>query len=181
MRVIAGYLGGRKLVPAHGSDLRPATDRIKETIFNVLQNRLSLEGADVLDLFAGTGSLGIEAISRGAGHATFVDTSEKSLRLLKSNLSRLQCQNLSTVMKADAFAFIERAGGQYNLIFADPPYAFDDTPSIPPRVLANNLLKNGGFLIIEHLKQTPMVDSREIALVLQKEFGQTVVSFFSPP
>lgn len=179
MRVVAGFLGGRRLVSARATDLRPATDRIKETIFNILQNRLPLAGTEILDLFAGTGSLGIEAISRGAAHATFVDISEKSLRVLRSNLAHLHCEEQCTVVKAEAFAFMDRNDGQFNLIFADPPYAFEETPAIPQRIVAADLLKMGGFLIIEHSRKTPMVGSPEIPLLLQKEFGQTVVSFFS--
>lgn len=174
MRVIAGQFGGRKLTPAHNVELRPATDRIKESIFNVLQNKLSLNDAEVLDLFAGTGSLGIEALSRGAKHATFVDTSEKSLQILRSNLVLLGCEPQSTVIKTDAFSFIKRSEGQFNLIFADPPYALADTPEIPSRIFSGNLLKNKGFLIIEHSKRTQMPGS-----ALQKEFGQTIVSFFT--
>ena len=179
MRVIAGQFRGRKLVSARDSDIRPATDRVKETIFNILQNKLSLGSALVLDLFAGTGSLGIEAISRGAAHADFVDTTEKSLRLLRDNIAHLRCESLCTVIKADAMRFIETTEKQFDLIFADPPYAFEETTFIPERIFERNLLKKKGFVIIEYSKSTEFPESRRYQVVERKEFGQTSVSFFS--
>ena len=179
MRVIAGQFKGRKLLSARNSDIRPATDSVKETIFNVLQNRILFDGIVVLDLFAGTGSLGIEAISRGAAHSYFVDTEEKSLGLVRDNIGQLRCEPVCTVVKADAMEFMETADKQFDLIFADPPYAFKDTAMIPEIIFRKNLLKKKGFLIIEHLKSTKFPDSPQYQLAVRKEFGQTEVSFFS--
>lgn len=179
MRVIAGQFRGRNLVSARGPDIRPATDRVKESIFNVLQNRLSLEGALVLDLFAGTGSLGIETISRGAAHADFVDTTEASLRLLRANIARLSCQSLCTVIEVDAMRFIETTEKRFDLIFADPPYAFEGTRFIPEKIFDRRLLEKEGFLIIEHQKSTEFPESLRYRAAVRKEFGQTLVSFFS--
>lgn len=179
MRVIAGQFRGRKLVSVRTGHIRPAADRVKETIFNVVQNKISLDGIDVLDLFAGTGSLGIEAISRGAGHATFVDSSDQSLRILRSNVALLKCEGQSTVVKADAMESIENIDGEFDLIFADPPYVFENTGEIPKRVFSKELLKKKGFLIIEHTDATDFPESTLYRLVLRKEFGQTIVSFFS--
>lgn len=182
MRVIAGQFRGRKLVPPGGTrstNIRPATDRVKETIFNILQNKLSFDSIHVLDLFAGTGSLGIEAISRSADHATFVDASEQSLRILRSNLSLLKCEHQCTVIKADAMKFVEKTDEQFDLIFADPPYAFNHTADIPKKVFARELLKKKGFLIIEHTKAADFPESTSYRLFLRKEFGQTIVSFFT--
>jgi len=179
MRVIAGKFKGRKLASAKDSDIRPATDRVKETVFNTLQNKFSFEDAAVLDVFAGTGSLGIEAMSRGAAHVDFVDSAEQALHLLRDNIARLQCESLCTVIKADAIGFIETTAKQFDLIFADPPYAFPGTASIPEKIFGRNLLKKKGLLIIEHSKSTDFPESSPYQLEARKEFGQTIVSFFS--
>lgn len=179
MRIVAGQFGGRKLISARGIKIRPAADRVKETIFNVLQNKLSLKDARVLDLFAGTGSLGIEALSRGAFHATFVDVSETSLQLLRSNISLLRCEDTSTVVKADAMKFIEKIDTPFDLIYGDPPYAYQRTAIIPKRIFERNLLKKKGVLIIEHTKTLEFSEASHYQLAVRKEFGQTVVSFFT--
>jgi 16S rRNA (guanine966-N2)-methyltransferase len=179
MRVVAGQFRGRKLASAHSANIRPATDRVKEAIFNILQNKISLDGINVLDLFAGTGSLGIEAMSRGAAHGTFVDTSIQSLRILRSNISALGCEDRCTVLKTDAMRFIEQTAERFELIFADPPYAFRQTREIPNRVFSRELLKKKGFLIIEHNEAADFPESSLFRLLLIRKFGQTTVSFFS--
>jgi len=179
MRVIAGQFRGRNLVSVKGSNIRPAADRVKETIFNILQNRLSLEGALVLDLFAGTGSLGLETISRGAAHAVFVDATETSLRLLRANIGRLRCESLCSVIDLDAMRFIETTDKRFDLIFADPPYAFESTTTIPEIIFRRNLLEKKGILIIEHSKSTEIPESPRYQTDVRKQFGRTVVSFFS--
>lgn len=181
MRVIAGRYGGRRLASARKVDVRPATDRVRETIFNILQNRLSLRGATVLDVFAGTGSLGIEAISRGATNAVFVDNSERALKLLRLNISQLGCDEACTVVKADALHFVERCQEQFDLIFVDPPYAYEATTQFPELIFSRHLLKKNGFLIIEHSRKTSFAESSLFRRVLSREFGQTVVSFFAHP
>lgn len=178
MRVIAGKFRGRKFVPIDVSSIRPAADRVKGTIFNILQNKLALDGIDVLDLFAGTGSLGIEAISRGAKHVTFVDNAEQSLRVLRANIASLHCEQQCTLVYDDALGFIGKAGGQFALIFADPPYAFAHTDELPQRIFSRQLLKKEGFLIIEHTERTIFPESSLYRLVKKKQFGQTIVSFF---
>lgn len=181
MRVIAGLFRGRKLLPARATDIRPVTDRVKESIFNILQARLPLEAISVLDLFAGTGALGIEALSRGAAHATFVDRSAQSLKMLRFNIVALGCEARCLVIKADAMRFIEKTQDQFDLIFADPPYAYKLTAGIPHKIFSRELLKKKGFLIIEHSAATEFPDSPLCRRLVRKKFGQTNVSFFSHP
>lgn len=178
MRVIAGIFKGHQLKSARHIDIRPATDRVKETIFNVLQTRLQLKGSKVLDLFSGTGSLAIEALSRGAAFATIVDNSRASIELVKSNIEKLKLSDKSRIIQADAFKFISKAEGTYDLIFADPPYVYEFTTSIPEIVFTNNLLNTGGFLIIEHTKKMIFENSDNYIQSIKKDFGNTVVSFF---
>jgi 16S rRNA (guanine966-N2)-methyltransferase len=179
MRVIAGKYKGRKLKAASKLEIRPATDRVKETIFNVLQHKLNLEQIRVLDLFAGTGSLGIEAVSRGAEHVTFVDFSKESISLIKSNLENLKCSEVCELIKADGLKFIERCDEKFDLIFADPPYAYELTNRIPQIIFEKGLLKEFGFLIIEHSKNYHFDLSEYYIPAIKKEFGNTVVTFFT--
>jgi 16S rRNA (guanine966-N2)-methyltransferase len=181
MRVIAGKFGGRKFAPAGASHIRPAADRVKGTIFNILQNRLAMRGIHVLDLYAGTGSLGIEAISRGATSVTFVDDSQESLSIIQTNIALFKCEPQCTIVNADAMEFILNSKEQYELIFADPPYAYEQTSDIPQRVFSANLLKKEGFLIIEHQEKKSFPESTQYRLIVKKEFGQTSVSFFAYP
>jgi len=181
MRVIAGQYRGRKLLPARATDIRPVTDRVKESIFNILQARLPLEAIFVLDLFAGTGALGIEALSRGAAHATFVDSSAQSLKILATNIAALGCESRCSVIKADAMRFVEKTHERFDLIFADPPYAYPLTAEMPRRIFSRELLKNKGFLIIEHSAATEFPESPLYRQLMRKGFGQTKVSFFSHP
>lgn len=178
MRVISGIFKGHQLKSARQLDIRPATDRVKETIFNVLQTRLKLEGAQILDLYAGTGSLAIEALSRGAAFATIVDNSRASIGLINLNIDKLKLSDKSSIIQTDAYKFISKTGDKYDLIFADPPYVYEFTNSIPEKVFTNNLLNSGGFLIIEHTKKMIFENSDKYIQSIKKDFGNTVVSFF---
>lgn len=121
MRVIAGFARGKKLQPVPGLDTRPTTDRVKENMFNIVQNQL--RDAQVLDLFAGTGQLGIEAASRGAAHVDFVEQSRAAAQVLRKNLVQARAEQMSTVHLCSASQFITKCSkNQYDIIFLDPPY-----------------------------------------------------------
>lgn len=121
MRVISGSARGCKLQPVPGMDTRPTTDRVKESVFNIIQNEI--RGARVLDLFAGTGQLGIEALSRGAASCDFVDSGRQALGVIRKNIQAARVEDRSRVHSGAAEAFLSRcAGGRYDLIFLDPPY-----------------------------------------------------------
>lgn len=178
MRIIAGKYKGRLLQIPRDEDVRPATGRVKGTIFNMLQNRLNLIGAEVLDLFAGTGSLGFEALSRGAAGVTFVETTVSVLKTLEKNADALGCTDDCDFLRSSAEDFLLHSRGRFDLIFADPPYAYTETALLPISIFQRDLLKPEGFLIIEHTKQTSFTVSE---LYLQSErriFGSTIVSFF---
>lgn len=178
MRVISGYLKNRQLKSAHKLNIRPATDRVKETIFNVLQTRLDLEGVKVLDLFAGTGSLGIEAISRAALKVIFVDNSPKVCKLIKENIKNLEIEQSSEIICTDAIKFIEHTSEKFDLIFADPPYEYTHLQEIPTKIFFNNILEPKGYLIIEHSRKTTFEPTNLYKIAVQKEFGNTIVTFF---
>ena len=181
MRIITGKYKGRLLDSLRDNSVRPATDRVKGTIFNMLQNRLSLLDTHVLDLFAGIGSLGFEALSRGAADVVFVDENRHVLDTIHSNAQRLGCEECCYVLQTDALMFIGQSNDQFDLIFADPPYVYTETSKLPYLIFQRKLLKSEGFLIIEHDKRTIFEPSELYRLAVQKEFGNTRISFFVHP
>jgi 16S rRNA (guanine(966)-N(2))-methyltransferase RsmD len=162
------------------NSVRPATDRVKGTIFNVLQSRLRLNGAHVLDLFAGSGSLGFEALSRGAATVVFVDDRRAVLDMIERNGEELGCIDSCILIQSDAEMFIDRTNEKFDLIFADPPYAYEAISALPSKILQRQLLTNEGFLIIEHAKRTIFLPSAKYRIAVEKEFGNTRLSFFQP-
>src|SRR3954454_2222592 len=122
VRVVSGSARGRRLATPEGTDTRPTTDRVKEATFNALGSLDAVAGAEVLDLFAGSGALGIEALSRGAAAATFVDQAPVARRALAANLDRVGLADRATVVGADATTFAPRASSAPDLVLADPPY-----------------------------------------------------------
>ena len=120
MRIIAGSARGRKLFSPEGTDVRPTTDRVKEALFSIIQ--FEVPGARVLDLFAGTGQLGLEALSRGAAEAVFVDDSPRSLATVKKNAALCGFGDRARFVSGDAFAYLARGEGPFDIVFLDPPY-----------------------------------------------------------
>lgn len=172
VRIISGTLRGNRLTNFTGNDVRPTSDRIKEWIFNVLGN---IEGAIVLDLFAGTGNLGIEAISRGAESATFVDSSSGSLQLLKKNIALMKIENRVKIRRKDSVKYIgQQNKGEFDLIFADPPYSYSESSSLTLGVM-NILPKNGSFIYETSMKvsQTLPIEPGRV-----KKFGETVINIY---
>ena len=129
LRVVAGSAGGRRLEAPEGDSTRPTTDRVREAMFNSLYSMDAIEGARVLDLFAGSGALGIEALSRGAESATFVESDRRVRRVIENNLEALGFGDCSTLVSADGVAYLGRAH-PYDLLLLDPPYAFDSWPEL---------------------------------------------------
>lgn len=178
MRVIAGSAKGRKLQSVPGETTRPITDRVKTALFDTLG--ADIVGCRFLDLFAGTGSVGIEALSRGAAAAVFVEISRNALRTISENLRRTGLGERAGVVRSDAFAFLERAGLEsFDLIYVAPPQyerlwvravlAIDEHPS---------LLSDGGQVIVQiHPKEQEPLDLRNLRLEDQRRYGSTVLLF----
>jgi 16S rRNA (guanine966-N2)-methyltransferase len=178
MRVITGRYKGRIIKTAKDLSVRPATDRVKQTVFNVLMNRLELHGARVLDLFAGSGSLGIEALSRGAEHVTFVDVSEGATDCIELNVRILDCEAQTEILEMDGMNYLSRSRASFDVIFADPPYNFQQTTEIPDLVFRQKLLKPHGYLLIEHATDVRFETTTLYQVALEKKFGRTMVTFF---
>ena len=146
MRVITGTARGRVLETLPGEDVRPTTDRVKEAMFSIIQ--FELEGRRVLDLFAGSGQLGIEALSRGAASATFVDSSKDSIRCVKSNILKTGFKSESVVVQADSLTFIRTCRETFDIAFLDPPYSKGILQTALP--FAAQRMNAGGVIICEH-------------------------------
>ena len=153
MRIISGTYGGRRLSPPKNITARPTTDFAKESLFNLLNNRMDFEGIDVLDLFAGTGGIGIECVSRGAREVTAVEIEHTQQNWIINCCKQLGIRNLS-VIRGDVFKFLSACRTKYDFIFADPPYALEALPTLPDVILNQAILKEDGWLVIEHGKDT---------------------------
>ena len=130
VRVVGGVLGGRRLEAPTGDAVRPTSDRAREAVFNMLFGLGLPEGASVLDLFAGSGALGIEALSRGATHATFVDSDAAAYQAITANLTALGVTDQAAVVRSDVTGFLAGQHNPVDLAFADPPYEFDGWPEL---------------------------------------------------
>ena len=180
MRVIAGRLGGRRLRPPPEAGVRPTSDRVREALFAQLG---ALEDAHVLDLYAGTGALGIEALSRGASAAVFVERSPASLAVLQDNLGHLGLEAQSRIVRGDALAVVRRLGRsaeRFDLVLADPPYAFEVGPELLTLLLAARIVAPGGTVVIESSRRHPLRPVVGWRVVSDRRYGDTVVTRLTP-
>lgn len=170
MRVVAGHLRGRRLTAPPGRGTRPTSDRVREAVFSILG---PLGGVRVLDLFAGSGALGIEALSRGARHATFVDRDARAIAVIGRNLAALELDSAS-VHRRDALTFLEAAPGPWDLIFCDPPY--DDAPhwaeSLSRALPA--VLSDDARIVTESASRSPL--NLGVPLEFDRVYGDTRIA-----
>ena len=156
MRVISGTARGRRLRELPGMDTRPTTDKVKESLFNIIQ--FDIEGRRVLDLFGGTGQLGIEALSRGAMHCTFVDSSRQAVSVINENVRTVGFAPCSTVRQGDALAFVAACKEKYDLIFLDPPYQTQLLENCVEAVVKFDILSEHGIMICESALEKQLPD-----------------------
>lgn len=172
MRVISGVARGAKLKTVSGTELvRPTTDKVKGAIFNMIQ--FSVPGAVVLDLFCGSGALGIEALSRGAEFTTFVDLSPKSLSVTEENLLHTRLREKAEIKRSDWESFLKETSKKYSLILADPPYAMDMLSQLLDR--CSKLMIPGGYLVFECDRRKEAVFHPSFSLYRHNCYGSTAV------
>ena len=147
MRVITGKARGVQLKTPDGLKTRPTTDRVKEALFSIIH--FDLPGAEVLDLFGGTGQLGIEAISRGAKRAVFVDSGDAACKLIRENLKRARMEQEGRVVRSDYLEYLGKCREQYDIIFLDPPYAEVFLENALKRITEIDILRSGGIIVAE--------------------------------
>ena len=155
MRVISGTARGRRLKELPGMDTRPTTDKVKESLFNIIQ--FDIEGRRVLDLFGGTGQLGIEALSRGASRCTFVDMNRQAAAIIRENVTAVGFADQAMVQQGDAMAFLSGCREKYDLIFLDPPYQTQLLENCVQAVVKFDILSEHGIMVCESAveKQLP--------------------------
>lgn len=178
LRIIAGELRGRRLRSHERPGLRPTTDRVRESVFSMLGSRLDFEGIEVLDLFAGTGALGIEAISRGASRCTLVEGDRGTARLIQDNLRELGIADRATVVAGDAVKFLSAVEATYDLIVADPPYAATVFDRLVHEIFTRGLLRRSGLFVLEHSSAMQPRAAPGAAIVATRGFGDTAVTIF---
>ena len=177
MRVIAGTAKGLRLATPKAENIRPVLDQVKEAIFNILFDVTDLK---VLDLFAGTGAIGIEALSRGAAFAEFVDDSREALKLIGTNLQKCGFETKAEVLKMKAAMAIKRlesSGKTFDLVFVDPPYEGRYIKKTLLRLAKSALIHSDSIIITEHHPKEPIGEIEGLILTDERKYGQTLVSF----
>ena len=183
MRVIGGAAKGRRLLAPKGEAVRPTADRVKESLFNILPGDFS--GMKVLDLFAGTGNLSIEALSRGADHAVLIAASERSVAVIREDLRRLSLAPRAEVWTAPvgrSLRILARRQESFDIIFLDPPYDQGLANRSVAVIAQGNLLKKSGTIVVEHsARETLQQRYDSLKLHDERRYGDTLLSFYKHP
>ena len=177
MRVIAGSAKGRRLIGPKSDRIRPALDKVKEAIFNILGD---IDHLRVLDLFAGTGSIGIEALSRGAGHVVLADSGPEALQIIRKNLEICRFSNKASILKVRLPADISRIAKKqapFDLIFVDPPYDRNLVGPTLRKIAEEKILAPRGTAVVEHSPREEIREECGLVLTDQRRYGQTRISF----
>lgn len=173
MRIVAGKYKGRTLCEFNGNKIRPTADKVRESIFNIMQTKVY--GSNFLDLFAGTGAMGIEALSRGANSVTFNDLSKESLALIKKNIEKLKVCEQYKLTSVDASTFVKNCTDKFDIVFIDPPYDSDKKGQCLNGVI--NVLKEDGTVIFEDEKEW-CEDVNGLVLYDRRKYGRVHLAFF---
>ncbi len=176
MRVIAGNCKGRRLFSPHWPGLRPTSDRLRGTLFDVLGDRI--EGVRLLDGCAGTGAVGIEALSRGAAHVVFVERDARAVALIRRNVSHCELEDRSTIRRGELPRALQRDTAPYDLILLDPPYGAPDIDAILSA--AATRVAPGGLLVLERARRADLTPVSGLASLRQVRAGHSVLEFFGP-
>lgn len=180
LRVISGTAKGHKLKTIKGTTTRPTTDRVKESLFNIISG--FVWGADVLDVYAGTGNLGIEALSRGAGSAVFIDKSQECSLVIKDNLTHTKLSDRASVIMGDVFSTlnkISKNNKKFDIIFLDPPYNKNLVGETLKCIAESDIIKPEGVIVAEHDIDDEVPEELDGLLrYRQQKYGDTVISFY---
>lgn len=176
MRIIAGEARGRRLKSIRGTTTRPTLDRVKESIFNMLGP--SLYSISVLDLFAGFGGLGLEALSRGAESVIFVEKEYRNVKIIKENIKICGFVDRAQVERKDVFAFLSGAGGSYDLILMDPPYGGGLALRAVKQINKEGIIAQQGLIVVEHGLNDKMEELPDLDIIKEKTYGDTCITIY---
>ena len=177
MRIITGKYKGRHFDIPRSFKARPTTDFAKENIFNVLTQYIDFDGAEALDLFSGTGSISLELLSRGCEHVVSVEMDRDHHRFIQECSKKLSIPNSQfSILRGDVFRFLKSCKLQFDFIFADPPYALKELPTIPDLILEKQLLKEDGIFVFEHGKDYNF--SQHPHFVEHRQYGSVNFTLF---
>ncbi len=179
MRIISGKYKGLQLVSFAADHIRPTTDRVKESLFNIIQNEIA--GARILDLFSGTGNLGLEALSRGASEAHFVEKNKKSIAIIEKNITKLKVSEKYAIVQNDVLDFLKSYSGEpFDLIFADPPFTEQMAHDVMQEADRSKVFHAHTILMIESARREKILeDYPTLSRYDVREFGDKVLSFFA--
>jgi 16S rRNA (guanine966-N2)-methyltransferase len=179
MRIIGGELRGKKLAPLRGMAIRPTADRIREAVFNIIAAKIY--GANVLDLFAGTGAFGLEALSRGADSAVFIDDAAGALSTIEKNITACRMQDRAQVIRWDIIRNLNCLGSispAFDIVFLDPPYSSNAVAPALRNLVQSDALSPGAIVIVEHAPSEIIADLPDgLSLIDQRKYGKTLVAF----
>jgi 16S rRNA (guanine966-N2)-methyltransferase len=176
MRIISGFLKGRVFEPPPKLGIRPTMDRAREALFNMLFSRIDIEDAEVLDVFAGSGAVGFEAISRGAAHVTAIEQQAPVVAYLKATAEKFDIADQYTAVQSDALRFLQTQAKPAFFIFLDPPYALAHKEMLVEVCFTRELLQTGGLIVLEH-GTTETFEGHE-RLTESRSYGGSTFSFF---
>jgi len=177
MRIIAGIYKGRRLTSPADNRVRPTSDKVKEAIFSILTNEIY--GSNVLDLFSGSGNLGLEALSRGAEHCWFCDSSRDSIKLIRENVLYCKAEDKSTIMAGDFRKVLARLTDQMDVILLDPPYGKGLLPECFELIEEYDILSENGVIMAEHWRDEQLPETiGKFTKIKERNYGKIVVSIY---
>ena len=183
MRIIAGNYKGKKILPPKDKLTRPLKDLTKESIFNIIKHSklfdIDVKNSNILDLFSGVGSFGLECLSRGAANVTFVESYKDVLIVIKNNINNIKQQNSSNIIERDIFAenTLKALDNKFDIIFMDPPYKEKKLVDLIDVIIKLKLLKNNGIIVIHRHKKEEDVFSNKFNIIIKKKYGISKIIF----
>ena len=185
MRIISGLFKGKKIIEPKDLKTRPLKDLTKESIFNIISHsnkfKININKANILDIFSGVGSFGLECLSRGARYVTFIENYKNVLLILKKNLSNLKLTNNFKIYEKDAFELstYKEINDKFDIIFLDPPYKEKNLDLVLKNILTQNILNNDGIIILHRHKKTNDIFPNKLKVVEEKKYGISKIIFIS--
>lgn len=177
MRIISGMRRGHKLLEFAGDDVRPTTDRVKESIFNIIQN--FVPGAVCLDMFAGSGALSLEAVSRGAARAVCIDNDKNSVDIINKNVESLRFSEYCTIKCMSCFSYADETNEKFDIIFLDPPYNKGFIEPVMSSICRYHLLSQAGIIMLESDNTDFFGDADGFKILKQRKYGRTYITIYT--